>query len=48
MWEAIPAQSFGFSFGLHPSKRHHDIGFAEFQGITEYIELRNSENMRCS
>ena len=34
-----------FSFGLHPSKRHHDIGFAEFQGITEYIELRNSKNM---
>ena len=33
------------SFGLHPSKRHHDIGFAEFQGITEYIELRNSKNM---
>jgi hypothetical protein len=28
-----------FSFGLHPSNRHHDIGVAEFQGITEYIEL---------
>ena len=25
--------------------RHHDIGSAEFQGITEYIELRNSKNM---
>jgi hypothetical protein len=33
-----------FSFGLHPSKRHHDIGFAEFPGFTEYIELRTSKN----
>jgi hypothetical protein len=23
-----------FSFGLHPSKRRDDIGFAEFFGIT--------------
>jgi hypothetical protein len=27
------------SSGLHPSKRHNDTGFAEFPGITEYIEL---------
>jgi hypothetical protein len=31
-----------FSFGLHPSKRHHDTGFAEFPGITKYIELWRS------
>jgi hypothetical protein len=30
------------SFGLHPSKRHHDTGFARFPGITEYIELWGS------
>ena len=34
-----------FAFGLQPSKRHNDIGFAKFQGITEYIELRKSQNI---
>ena len=34
-----------FSFALHPGKRHHDIGFAEFPGIAEYFEMRNSKNM---
>jgi hypothetical protein len=34
-----------FSFGLYPDKRHHDIGFAEFRGITEYIELRKSNHI---
>jgi hypothetical protein len=34
-----------FSFGLHPSKRHHDIGFAEFPGITEYMELQKSSDI---
>ena len=33
------------SFGLNPSKRHHDIGVAEFSGITEYIELRKSKHI---
>jgi hypothetical protein len=34
-----------FSIGLHPSKRHHDIGFAEFLGITEFMELQKSANI---
>ena len=34
-----------FSFGLHPSKRHHDIGFAEFPGITEYIDWQKSKHI---
>jgi hypothetical protein len=48
MWEGIPAQSFDslcFSFGVYPNKRHHGIGFAEFPGITEYIELRKSKHI---
>ena len=31
--------------GLHPSKLHYDIGFAEFQGITEFMELRKSADI---
>ena len=27
------------SFCLHPNKRHHDIGFVEFPGLAEYIDL---------
>jgi 5-formaminoimidazole-4-carboxamide-1-beta-D-ribofuranosyl 5'-monophosphate synthetase len=33
------------SFGLNSSRRQHDVGFAEFPGITEYVELRLSKNM---
>jgi hypothetical protein len=33
-----------FSCGLHPSKRHNDIGFADFFGITKYIEMRMSKD----
>jgi hypothetical protein len=34
-----------FSFGLHPSKLHYDIGVAEFQGIKEFMELRKSADI---
>jgi hypothetical protein len=34
-----------FSVGLHPSKRHPDIGFAEYYGIAEFMELRKSANI---
>ena len=31
--------------GLHHSKLHYDIGLAEFQGITEFLELQKSEDI---